>query len=364
MIVYSDPHFGLTLNANTTPLSRLRLRKHLLSHVCGVLDPFREQGHHVLCAGDFFDKHQNSEEVIASSLAPATRTDWILSGNHDVTNSVDRVGSLDLLRYLGHADRIVPPVLSAPLFDSAPEVRWRAVGGALGGFRMYLVPHHASQDLFEATLDAVAEAASTDRTETEKLLVMHCNYDSPAANDRVSLNLSKRRAEVLLKVFPRILLGHEHAARTDFDGRLIVIGSPHPTGFGDVASDKFVLEMSPGKEPVRHRVWKASDHYLEVDHASLLEQIKPSHRFIRVTGEVPASDLHKVASAIKAVWTRYEPFAVRSDVIVISGDADRAVLEGMSPERLRHIIATELQDSPDLLALWEEISRDQVADAG
>lgn len=346
--IYSDPHIGLNLASNTTAKSRKALKKYIIDHVNQIINEFDEGL--TICAGDFYHTYQNPEEVLHESLWAASQTSKILAGNHDVVNIADRKGTLDIVGTVLDP-RVVPckfgKINYQPVVASIPHDQIA-----------YLVPHHSSQNLFEDALAAVRKSAEKESKSVFKLLVLHCNYNSKFVKDTITLNLPERLAIWLLKVFDYIVIGHEHNYRLELNDRVIVAGSPHPTGFGDI-SDKFTIHFDDDNTLLINWVWKKDTHYLQCDWHEAVEKIAIEHQWVSLTGEVAPSELHELASVIKKVWANGSPFAVRSEVKILTGGADRSAYQSMSPDKINEIIETELRNSPELYNLWKEIIDDQ-----
>lgn len=345
MVIYSDPHIGKMLLSNTTPDSRKRLQRFILQSTCTIADKFEDVP--LFCGGDFFDKYQNPEEVLHDSFWMADKTRKILAGNHDVVNIRDKKGTLDILDSVFER-KIVPCRFGMSYYEVvADNLLFRGSPG------IFMVPHHSTQALFEQALESArAEAASYS---CPCILITHCNYDSEFVKDDVTLNMSQRRAADLLSGFDTIYLGHEHNHRTDLDDRVVVIGSPHPTGFGDI-SDKYIVvidQQGPSLEPW----WQKDRYYLEVDHSELLSKLTNDHQFVRITGSILPAELHELTSNIGKVWKNFNPFAVKSEVQIVTGSTEETRFTGMSPERLQAIVREELKDSPALLEIWDEVTK-------
>ena len=347
--IYSDPHIGKNLVSHTTQTSRKRLREFIALNTCMVVDEFGQDGMN-LCAGDLFDTYQNSEEVLHSVLWAADRTDYILAGNHDVVNILDRKGTLDIVGTVFDG-KVVPCKFGKP--------NLRAVSMSMPATEdtplVVLVPHHSNQKLFEEALEMAESVADAHPGKTA--MVAHCNYNNDFVNDDVTLNLTQRHAKKLLKYFDYIFLGHEHNHRTDLDDRLIVVGSPHPTNFGDI-SDKFVVSWDGEGSPVRRQTWSKSKHYLECHWANLAENITPDHQWVKLTGEIPPSDIHSLAKFIRDAWKHYEPFAIKSEVKILSGEASASDFDAHDSVKISQIIENELKGSPDLYEMWRSITDD------
>lgn len=347
--IYSDPHIGKNLVSHTTQDSRRRLREFIALNTCTVVDDFGQEGT-VLCSGDLFDTYQNSEEVLHSVLWAADRTDYILAGNHDVVNVKDRKGTLDIVGTVFDG-KVVPCKFGKPYIRAIAM----SVPPTEDTVLVVMVPHHSNQELFEQALEA-SENVANDHP-GKAILITHCNYDSEFVNDDVTLNLSQRRADKLLKSFDYIFLGHEHNHRTDLDDRVIIVGSPHPTNFGDI-SDKFVVSWDGEGSPIRKQVWSKSKHYLECHWANLAENITPEHQWVKLTGEIPPSDIHNLAKFIRDAWKHYSPFAIKSEVKILSGEASASDFHDHDASKINEIIERELKNSPDLYEMWRSIHDD------
>lgn len=247
VLLYSDPHLGLRRKANTSLKSSERLRNKLTEAARFVCVDVKEQlgCQAAICAGDLFDRHSNSEEIISEAAEIVANTTLILAGNHDLENREGSVGSLQLLAKLNPEGKFILNGMSGKE-SSAIE---------LGSTLFVFVPHAANQELFEAALtDAMAGASEED--EKYRVLVTHCNYQLSYEDlPDTSLNLTKEMAERLLQVFHTVFLGHEHMPAEYYDGRIVVLGNLHPTGFSDI-SDKRVLvyDTETGKYE-SHLIW-------------------------------------------------------------------------------------------------------------
>jgi len=352
--IYSDPHQGLNLASNTTSRSRKELKEFIALNTAKIVDELSTEPATVVCAGDFYHTYRNSEEDIYASMWSASKTDYILAGNHDVTNVKGAKGSLDLMATV--FDKRVVPCKFGKVNYKCITVKPFATPSK----HMIIVPHHSSQELFMQSL--IAAAAEADKL-GDCILITHCNYDSPFISDDVTLHMSKRLATDLLKSFKYIFLGHEHNHRTDLDGRLVVIGSPHPTGFGDI-SDKYVVSIDPDfTKPIMKEVWRKSRHYLECGYRDLPDLLNEDHQWVKITGKIVPSELHELASTIRTAWKLFTPFAIKSEVKILTGDITAAAYNDSSVERINEIIEMELKNSPELYALWRQINDDQALEA-
>ena len=351
ILIYTDPHQGLTLGANTTMKSRQRMKQSLnntLRHV--VLDRCNNPKVTAkVCAGDFYHKYQNPEEVILDSVPYAQATDVILGGNHDVTNDKDKFGSLELL------NKFMPDKIVMPVFNECVSRVWVTEGNAL-----WFVPHHSSKDLFEKSLEHVHKGAAERTALRLNILFLHCNYDSGYATQDTELNLTSERAKKLLEKFDYIVIGHDHHFKTDFDGRVIVLGSIHPTCFSD-AGKHYVMEID-GADIKFHETW--AGQVLTVDVNDLHTVDPTTTHFVKVTGFAEPTKLVDLTKTIKKMWDHPECslFALKSEVKIVSNEAAAGASAGMQGRaKLTDIIERELENNPELLALWKEISHVEAA---
>lgn len=340
---WSDPHLGVRRNSNSTPQSRIRLQQAVFAAAKEAAD--LENSH---CLGDLFDTTANTEEVILQGSLIAERCKTVLSGNHDLPNHEGKLSSLQLLVELAGGvgeDGSPWPAYIHPGSTNIGLVLTRDVA-------TFLVPHKLTQALFDATLEAapakVDEVAVGART---KVLCLHCNYNSNFAVNESELNLTREQAEKLLEVFDYVLLGHEHIPRSDFDGRLRILGNLYPTSFADI-SDKYVWRLENGNlTPIK--VWDASSGAEEIPWEDLLSGRLPGRdtQFITITGTAPANRMAEISRATHALWAKSpEAFLIRSKV-----QSEEMLIEKQAFERLVDVptrITNELKSTP-LLTLWQ-----------
>jgi DNA repair exonuclease SbcCD nuclease subunit len=341
LIIYTDPHLGVTRTGNTTPRSRQLLR----DSICNTLDDIlmmKGANDHLICLGDLFDSYSNSEEIISEGMQVVARTDLTLAGNHDVVADADKVGSLELIA------ESYPGKVCRAAFNEPTHLLTR-----LGDVIVGAVPHVTTQTLFEEALDQLYIAVSTDQL---KILCLHCNFESPYALTETSLNLTKERVEKLLDTFHYIVIGHEHQPREHYEGRLIILGNIHPTGFSDISDKRVAVVDASG---VRfEQVWDPSMGYAEYQYDDIPTTFGTNAQFVRIKGSVPSEHIAQVSKAVNQLWkTSPGLLALRSEVTV-----DDIVQEqqddGATAETLPSLIAKELESSPAMKAMWEEFTNE------
>lgn len=341
---FSDPHLGLERTSHTTPASRAKLKQKLFSQ---ALSSFR-QGEATYCLGDLFDTESNDEATILQGLAVVNGIDGVIAGNHDCPNREGRKSSLQLIQSV-YPDKVIAGEVDEPGFD----VRCCEEGADL---TLVFVPHMATQALFETSLDEAAAWASTQVTSKYSALCLHCNYNSGFADNESTLNLTRDKAEQLLKVFNYVLLGHEHIPRADFGGRLQILGNTFPTSFSDI-SDKFVWEFVDGNL-VPHKIWDASTGYISLLWGELLNESSEhwGHegvQFIEVTGKAPAERMPEIAKKISDIWKDSpDLLMLRNNVQVEQADLPQGDGTVTKIQDLPSRVASELKDAPELLGLW------------
>lgn len=292
LLFWSDPHLGLNRTSHTTPASRAKLRQALLQQATVVLDSAESTADIPICLGDLFDTTDNEELVIAQGSNIASRCALVLSGNHDLANRDGKMSSLELLGSLN-------PDTAVALDDTTANYFVLEFPDA----NVIAIPHKRTQQLFDASLLRVL--TEVRRSSKPRILVLHCNYESPFATDDASLNLSRELAGRLLEVVDYVLIGHEHMPRADFNGRLQLLGNIHPTSFADI-SDKFIFTFSQGKLTPLY-VWTKDEGHRSYDWETFLSAPVEEYdgiQFIDITGTAPASKLPDIAKAVQKLWSQ------------------------------------------------------------
>ena len=249
ILFLSDLHLGLTRTANHTAESSQRREQASREMLRQVLATSHDLA---VCGGDFFDKFSNSETTIIEAMEYANEFDYILAGNHDHSQRADTKSSLDVI------DNSLAQciVVRQPLINLANHSDFDSPDTA----RLFFMPHCLSQELFMAALDDAQQQAEQAGLDLPRVLVTHCSYDLSFELATSSLNLPRERAEQILTAFDYVLLGHEHVAREDFDGRLIVIGSHFPTSFSDLTDKRHLIFDTEARRMDSVCHWRAGEH--------------------------------------------------------------------------------------------------------
>ena len=330
--VYTDPHLGLKRKANFTPTSAA-LRE---SEALTSLEAFVKGKEYVLCAGDFFDKPSNSEDVIFSTFEIAKHTTAILAGNHDIQNNVESVSSLQLINEV--CDNVL---FQEDLSNPTP------VSLEIEGWKFYFVPHVLSQADFEKCLDL----ASEDALGSKAILILHCNYDTPHVSE-VDLTLSAGKAKALLEVFHEIWIGHEHNQKEAFDGRLKIIGSWRPTAFDNLGNKRVLLFDTETGMTTSQLVWESVDHVYEGPASHIVNDDKIG-QYYDIIDDLPKGDVQKLIVKLM----KSGAFGVR-----VRRELDEEMVSPVafaSIDNLPSLILEDLKTNrPDLVSTYQELIND------
>lgn len=350
IVFFTDPHLGLRRQAHATPTGLVALRERLYQAVQDVIDRYPTA--FKVCAGDWLDKAHNDEQTLLRSYGLACEVDLIEAGNHDMENNVEAVTTLMAIKTLLDNDRDrVESVIAAPF--NRTKVKWSRHDSE--GLNICMVPHHSTQDLFELALQEAVQEAEEFNDGNKRILILHCNYDSPFATHDTSLNLTEDDAEFLLEHFDYVLLGHEHQPRDLHQGRLIILGNTHPTSFADI-SEKRVAIWENG-ELRFETIWDPKGRYLKLHHSALESADFSQAEFVHVHGEVGNGELLGIMRKAKAL-TKGLPnlFLLRMDLTTAAlerVERDMNAVKMTLPQR----IEAELEKAGDeeSLALWREL---------
>lgn len=349
LTIFTDPHLGTARQAHTTRESSEALKMSLYHQAMAIVNTAENP---VICVGDLFDKACNSEATLVQGYDVASRCWMTLAGNHDMTNREGTVTSLDALAEMG-----VPicrtPDLTNPYFDAFESI--------------YMVPHHASQIVFEQAMKNAAAHAAEHRDGLASYLFLHCNYDFNLAVEDNTLNLRRELAQELIVAFDYIFIGHEHNGSTDLGGQVVVLGNHHASSFHDV-SDKYIYHLELETATLtKECVWAAADHYREIKIGGEIPDLA-GVQFVDVTGTDSVANAVEVSEFIREVWKAsfYKPegednhsecdmFAVRNKVDIKDAlqDVDTEFNE-VIVEDLQTRIGKDLAGS-DLLPLFNDL---------
>lgn len=332
----SDNHLGTRRQAHTTRESSDRLRQMLYTQ---SLYATRDRMARHYNIGDLLDRATNDELTILQAYEVGNRYQAVLAGNHDETNRQGTVTTLRALDDIG-VPVVCSPDLSTPYYEQIDSF-------------LFMVPHHASQELFMEALQEASEAAA--ECDHPTYLLLHCNYDFPMGCEDNTLNLDPADAATLLKTFNRIFIGHEHNSKTAFDDRLVLVGNLFPTSFSDIG-DKFIWHLDPDEDTLEKEIiCSESVVYREIKYGEPIPHLD-GVRFVDVVGTTEAEFSVDVANFIRSIWKASDQlFAVRNLVKLNDGlhldtlDTSQPALVDLSG-RIREDL-----DGSDLLPLFNRL---------
>jgi DNA repair exonuclease SbcCD nuclease subunit len=315
LLVTTDFHLGLTRSANFTADSSQAREAESRKTLSSILSTPHDEA---ICVGDFFDKFSNSESLLLESLHYAEQFQFILAGNHDLSNRHSAKSSLEVI------DRVLGNVVF--------ERRDVAISGILHHF----IPHCLTQDLFEHELAQLQPSANM-----RNLLFLHCNYNIAFEQDYAALNLSESRAEQLLEKFDHIFIGHVHTPSDHFGNRLHIIGSHFPTAFDNLTDKRHLVYDSATNQVTSIWHWKAD----QLAYTGPPQSAPDGRQFYDFTAPCDPK------LAVKLF--KQGAFGIRLPCAV----PQRQALKVDAFERLPDAISRELREKDaDLFELWTELS--------
>jgi metallophosphoesterase superfamily enzyme len=283
LTLLNDWHLGCIRSAGTTPATAYQLRLDLLSQFEETLYSIDTD---LMILGDLLDGPDISKadllrayQALAAWQDRTGRDLWLVNGNHDLSKNSTNFSSFELL---------------AELLKSLNPVQVHHITEGTMTPHGYVIPHVANQDLFNVELSKVPEC---------DYLFVHCNYDNGfAAEKDHSLNLSREQAESL--PVRHIVFAHEHQAREELDGKVLVIGNQTPSSVSDCLNNdvKSLLVVHPPTREgnktrwiqARRITWRADADFSEQDWRELVD----TGRFIRVVGTATAAEANQVVNTI------------------------------------------------------------------
>ncbi len=341
---FTDPHLGCVRTAHTSPISRKRLTTHLYNKALECIDILDDEGAaRIICLGDLFDTYSNTESVLLQGASVMGRVDYCLAGNHDISNDVNNVGSLQALRQLlntvEHEEKVI-------LGDSASVASAKAV--IFGECNIVFAPHVMSQELFERALQ---EAAKLVKSSSLNILCLHCNVGESDGSS--ALFLTKQMQDYLLPMFDKIILGHEHVPRELQDGKIVVLGNTFPLSFGEIANRYcYMLDTSTGE---LRKVWKSFNtkfDYKSIDARELLsdeselELENSTASLFEITGSIDKAYQIDLIKSIAKLWRNNGAILMLKNNVMITGTDSKPVDVRQERRTLRELVSDAIDSTP------------------
>lgn len=302
MLVLNDIHIGFRRSGGTTPASQETLRTYLFSAFRNTLGESKEKV--LAIVGDLFDGFDIDPRdwmetfVILNTWLSAGRELILVAGNHDWSPKANRISSFEMLAQVlqsqhGEACSLVG-IDEWAYFDND-----------------CFLAHCSNQDVFNAKLDAVWAGVQTgDR------VFIHANFDNNfAAQSDHSLNVSRDQAKAFHLKGATLYFAHEHQARTQMKGEVVVLGNQWPTSVMDCMNNehKFAHVFHGSVTPIH--TWSAESEtgFMDVDWREIHEPLIKAG-FYRVTGKASANEASEVINAIAKFRQKSEAFVITNAV--------------------------------------------------
>jgi DNA repair exonuclease SbcCD nuclease subunit len=299
LTVINDWHLGAVRSGGTTPATAYQLRQDLLANGQAILEQITGD---LLVNGDLFD----GPDIPRADLLAAVRmfSVWLerkdtghlllANGNHDLDKNSTKLSSFQFFAQL--------------LCELYPDRVMHIVEGTrLWQHDAYVIPHMPNQELFDLEMGKVPEC---------RYLFVHANYDNQFAVEMDhSLNLPREQAEWLPVEY--IVFGHEHQARTELGGKVVIVGNQFPSSVSDClgGAGKYRFETKPDGGFVFRSTWGADGDFVEVDWREIADH---GARFVRVTGTASADEANKVVNAIARLRRESSALVITNAVKVAS----------------------------------------------
>lgn len=332
--IFTDPHLGTSRSAHTSRSSSELLRARLFTEAISLASKPNS-----ICVGDLFDSSTNNEETLLQGFKVASLCKYVLAGNHDEENIVNRVTTLRAIKSLGVNSVVSSNDLSRPSYF---------IDG-----QFVFVPHQLSQSMFMESLELAYKSANSG-----SVLFLHCNYNfEMATSSTATLNLSESVAEQLLDKFNFIFLGHEHKQNSHLNGRVIVVGNTFPTSFSDVSSKRY-LELNKNLDNVVSvPTFEVETGLLQIDvNSNVSDDAIKAASFVDVTGvQNNPSDFVKLQNHLWSINKNI--YAIRNSTVSKQFEAaEKSQVKTLSiEERLSNELPPELK--PFLEKAFAELTK-------
>lgn len=311
LYIINDLHLSAVRSAGTTPATAWQLRQDLLQ---GFADLLERCDSDVLINGDFADDYRmipadmlKAYEVIQAWLIEKGHRLYALPGNHCLSKS-----SLDLSSF---------EFLFRLLAGQFPGQVKLMMGPGHVRDGVYAIPHMPNQSLLDLELGRVPAGTS--------YLALHANYDNHFAMEKDhSLCVSEAQARDLQ--VDHLVFGHEHVARTELGGKVVIVGNQQCSSISDClnnATKRMLKITDAGMEFIE--TWQAEGDFSQIDWRDLQDT---GARFIRVTGEATSAEAAAVVTAISRFRSTSTALVI-SNAVKVEGVNDQEALS-LSQEEL------------------------------
>ena len=350
--LFSDPHLGLNRAANTTLRSRQALRQHLFDktmEVVGLLEDVEAK--RIYCLGDLLDTFCNSEPTIKQAYQVLESITGCLTGNHDIENRTDSLGTLQLLRDITSEGVIIneSPNTPALVVKETDAAQW------------VFIPHVLTQEIFCASLELALNHPQVEGM--RKILCLHCNVNVPGyaapTDTGSSLYLTEEWQDKLLEKYSRIFVGHEHPPRTYRQGKLQVLGNVFPLAFGEIADRYAYLYDDRADKLEAFKIFDAEKEFLSISVSDFLDvegDYPSSASMVEIVGTIKAHDQADLGRAIAKFWHTHEGvFMLRNNTKMEDVAKPQRHENTFVPKTLPELVADSVENTPYREAYQEAV---------
>jgi hypothetical protein len=314
-LLINDVHLGVLRTGGTTQASAAAIRTYLLGKLRDLM--FQHRDKDIIFNGDVFDQFDApigdvlefyllcAQWLQETNHSVAARPGIVLGrGNHDWAKDSSKLSSFDFVGevLLAQFPNRVKVVTSPEMIDEEG---------------IYMIPHMPNQDQFDLELSRIPAEA--------RMVLLHANYNNHfAVESDHSLNVSEEQAvKILNEDASRFLVfGHEHQARKELCGRLIVTGNQWPSSIADCLGNPDGLKHA---HIITERLlfktvctWDAAKSFAEIPWGLLDGE---PHEFVRVIGNATSDQAPDVIAAI-AKYRQQSSAYVVTNAVKIEGVAE------------------------------------------
>lgn len=323
MLVLNDVHIGVERRGGTTPKTQEALRNYLFT---SFEEKLMDCTSDLLILGDLFDQFEVSPRdwiqtylILQDWLVRTPRTLYLVAGNHDHSPKALRVSSFEMLCKV-LVEQFGPERVVVVAIDE-----WKFIGSQdPSTAKTIALAHCSNQDIFNLKLAEVLQASGSGTR-----VLLHANFDNNfAVESDHSLNVSRDQVKEFQGFGATLFFAHEHQARTEMGGSVVVFGNQWPTSIADCLNndEKFAHVLSGSVEKIRTWTRDINEElspsgirgFAETDWRELANVDPQGALFIRVVGNASANEAAEVISAISKFRLTSEAFVI-SNVVKIDG---------------------------------------------
>jgi len=275
--------------------------------------------HGIIQLGDLFDTPTVNCHDFVRGWEFAQKCEYVIAGNHDLSNNTERTSAIELLLKLG----------------------CHVVRDTLITNEFYIVPHHLLQKDFEESLESLGSAGLT---------LLHCNFGyfpgQPTEN-----YLTTQMAQKLGKV----ISGHEHDYKQV--GNVTMLGSILPMNFGEM-TDKYIMVVNEDQTEFELVcIWEKDRNYAKVSAREFLDiPLDAALQFIEIFGNVTPEENLLVSQRVIEWYTKNKTvIAIKNTICLQTSSASFDDTDDDSPVLLDWVEIVKQSMSEEQIAVLGEV---------